>query len=405
MGGCCIMPGYPALEARVPQVGKALQLHHEVLRQRAQDKREERNLGFKENAERRAQAEYEHAKAQWPMELEANKIALDQAVADLSITQRKAEEPMHRAVVAADLEDAASLAEQYPELKEQLRTPADFARLQGLSQVFMDGVKPEKPVKPPTAAPIRMQFPDGHYETFLPENREGLKDAGRRGGFPLKTGEKRGKPFVARAPDGKLYFYQMVGGGKVERVEGITPETEATGKKYTSVQRKAAGFAHRMIQAEKRMDAILKKYPDFDPAGFWERLSQSTGMAGRAISYTTGWGEAAQLYAAAANDFVRAAIRKESGAAIGIKEELEEYARFFALTGDSPAVVAQKVAARASAIRAFIGESGGFYAQQYGPQNGGETGTVDEAWDANGVRYTPNSYGVWVDENGNAYGG
>jgi hypothetical protein len=60
-----------------------------------------------------------------------------------------------------------------------------------------------------------------------------------------------------------------------------------------------------------------------------------------------------QMYHQASMDWIRAKLRKESGAAIGKQEAQEEYETYFPLPTDLPDLVAQKRAARAVATRAM----------------------------------------------------
>ena len=53
-----------------------------------------------------------------------------------------------------------------------------------------------------------------------------------------------------------------------------------------------------------------------------------------------------QMYDQAAQDWIRAKLRKESGAAIGADEARQEYATYFPMVGDSAEKIAQKAEAR-----------------------------------------------------------
>ena len=60
-------------------------------------------------------------------------------------------------------------------------------------------------------------------------------------------------------------------------------------------------------------------------------------------------------------DFNRAKLRKESGAAIGKEEVFGDLSTFFPVPGDSPETLAQKKAARETAIEGMIGAAGPAY--------------------------------------------
>jgi hypothetical protein len=59
-----------------------------------------------------------------------------------------------------------------------------------------------------------------------------------------------------------------------------------------------------------------------------------------------GQGADTQRYDQAAQDWIRAKLRKESGAAIGVDEARQEYATYFPMVGDSAEKIAQKAEAR-----------------------------------------------------------
>jgi hypothetical protein len=60
----------------------------------------------------------------------------------------------------------------------------------------------------------------------------------------------------------------------------------------------------------------------------------------------SGQGVQTQQYDQAAQDWIRAKLRKESGAAIGVDEARQEYATYFPMVGDSAEKIAQKAEAR-----------------------------------------------------------
>jgi hypothetical protein len=68
---------------------------------------------------------------------------------------------------------------------------------------------------------------------------------------------------------------------------------------------------------------------------------------------------AGQKYQQAAMDWVRAKLRKESGAAIGKDEARQEYENYFPVFGDSAEVIEQKRQARIQASAAMRTAAGG----------------------------------------------
>jgi len=68
-----------------------------------------------------------------------------------------------------------------------------------------------------------------------------------------------------------------------------------------------------------------------------------------------------QQYTQAARDWIRAKLRKESGAAIGAAEEENEFRTYFPVVGDSPQVIRQKAQARDLATQGMITSAANAY--------------------------------------------
>jgi hypothetical protein len=147
--------------------------------------------------------------------------------------------------------------------------------------------------------------------------------------------------------------------------------------KYGGEQLKAANFANRMNESTKIIDGLLEK------SGGAAREGKTGFIGGVAKVLTalplgdagTGLGEAMikanatpqqQQYLNAAQNWVSANLRKESGAAIRVEEMAEEYAKYFPMPLDSGAVKEQKAKLRKQAEKGMIGESAGSYQLQFG---------------------------------------
>lgn len=149
----------------------------------------------------------------------------------------------------------------------------------------------------------------------------------------------------------------------------IIPITDAAGKplmgvsggKSTEGELNAAGFAQRM----ERAGGIISTLPESARAGI---ASSAVGT----IPFVGGVGQRIvqspeqQQYKQAADDWIRAKLRKESGAVIGKDEMDQEYITYFPQVGDSAAVVAQKAEARRVATEAMRTSAGRAY-QPYTP--------------------------------------
>jgi hypothetical protein len=126
------------------------------------------------------------------------------------------------------------------------------------------------------------------------------------------------------------------------------------GAKPTEGQLNAAGFAQRMVVANDLVGQpqIAKAAP-----GGMSAAAGSIPFIGESLKNLTQKPET-QQYAQAARDWIRAKLRKESGAAIGAQEEENEFRTYFPVVGDSPAVLAQKAQARKLATDGMIQSAG-----------------------------------------------
>lgn len=111
---------------------------------------------------------------------------------------------------------------------------------------------------------------------------------------------------------------------------------------------KAAGYADRMNKAAK----ILNTQSAAGKPGFIETAGQSSLIAPNMIANAARSPER-QQYHQAAEDWVRAKLRQESGAVIADEEMNREIRTYFPQIGDSDAVIGQKKQARAVAEHAM----------------------------------------------------
>ena len=110
----------------------------------------------------------------------------------------------------------------------------------------------------------------------------------------------------------------------------------------------ALGYAARMISADRSM----RQTEDEIAGGGLLRQAQSEYAPQFLRS------QSQQSYRAAADDYMRAGLRKESGAAIGVQEQAGEEALRIVKPGDSPATVAQKRAQRRIHILSLLRGAG-----------------------------------------------
>lgn len=147
------------------------------------------------------------------------------------------------------------------------------------------------------------------------------------------TLEAQNRPTVIQTPQGPATV----------PAAAAAPLARAQAEPPTEAERLATGFADRMAAQSGAFEKIGEKgYP-----------STLTGVAPE-----TGFGQwvqrqvqspEQQRYMYAAMDWIRAKLRKESGAAIGEKEMADEWRTYFPVPGDTPEAIADKARARAQA--------------------------------------------------------
>ena len=137
---------------------------------------------------------------------------------------------------------------------------------------------------------------------------------------------------------------------------GGVPLKGSAGGKPTEAEQNAAGFAQRM----ERVTGIIDALPTAAAPGVGSAIAGSIPLVGGAAQRGV-QSEQTQQFQQAANDWIRAKLRKESGAAIG-KDEMEaEFRTYFPQINDGPAVIAQKAEARRVATEAMKTSAGKAY--------------------------------------------
>lgn len=144
----------------------------------------------------------------------------------------------------------------------------------------------------------------------------------------------------------------------------MAKKTAPTEKNYKQFQLQAASFADRMTKADELMKPLEDKGVDVVNE-FSRGISAipSFGL-GKTIGNAV-LNSDQQLYLNAAQEWIRAKLRKESGAAIGDKEMDEEYRTYFPVPGDKPEVVKQKATMRKGNTSSMIKQASGAYESQY----------------------------------------
>jgi hypothetical protein len=152
-----------------------------------------------------------------------------------------------------------------------------------------------------------------------------------RSGFDrVETPE--GFAYVPKAPGGVAMPVMGAGGQQLKGISGGKP---------TEGETNAAGFAQRM----ELSNSIINSLPAGSQPGAMTRTLETIPFVG-GVAARSGQSVQTQQFDQAAQDWIRAKLRKESGAAIGVDEARQEYATYFPVVGDSPEKIAQKAEAR-----------------------------------------------------------
>ena len=150
-------------------------------------------------------------------------------------------------------------------------------------------------------------------------------------------------------------FYSQLnnsGGGGESFVEGRLPTPKG---KLTGEQRKALGFGDRMLNAEQILAEVPNGLPD---AG--TQMAGAIPLVGN-LARNAAMTPDQQKYYNAAQEWIRAKLRKESGAVIGDQEAKDEFRTYFPMPGDSKETIAQKAKLRQFAIGSLAREAGTYY--------------------------------------------
>lgn len=148
--------------------------------------------------------------------------------------------------------------------------------------------------------------------------------------------------------------------GRAVPVTGMKPKED----KPTDQQLTAAAFASRMNDATKIIEGLEKKNPKI---GTDATLLQNAGnvplvggVTGPLANVATSMAApGVQSYLQGKRAWIRAKLRKESGAVIGVEEEAMEDRTFFPQVGDSPQVIKQKAQMRRDVERSLSIQSRG----------------------------------------------
>jgi len=213
-------------------------------------------------------------------------------------------------------------------------------------QRALPGVEAAGP-KPTTLA---QNMETAGYDLSTPEGQQAMRDAIMKPDTQITLGAK------AETPVGKIT--QDVERGVITPEEG--DRLKAKARAYPETQTKAAGFANRMQKADQAMLGLVGA--GLDPANIKEQGLAALPGGNFMLSPEF------QQYRQAQADWVRAKLRKESGAVIGADEMADEIKTYFPQPGDSPEVQNAKRQARKTATENLVKESQGAYDELFAPK-------------------------------------
>jgi hypothetical protein len=327
-------------------------------------------------------------------------LPTDQAGRVGPTAQRAGMEPQSPVMPAlANLTDAQRMLIQLAPPDQKISLLSEFEKNR-IAQAEVTGQPFE--VTDATGKPVMVQQTKGGkittLEGFGPKREVVLQNLGGRTVAINKTNLRGGETFqqtmspseaanislrqqetdLIETPEGFVRAPRF-GGGQARPVVGPTGQPvrgTGTTKPPTEGQQNASGFATRMEAAEQIFSQI--------PAAEVPRI----GMAGSSGTLNFFRSPQGQMAKQAADDWIRAKLRKESGAVIGEEEMEAEYKTYFPMPGDSEAVVRQKAASRATAMEAMKRSAGSAYVPLPNAPTGGAPSTAPAApqrtlqWDA-----------------------
>ena len=294
------------------------------------------------------------ANIQPPSEAEI-KAAQYQRAADLLASRGKGEEAKRYQDMARDLNPRAKVVGQPFEVTDPKGKPIMVQQFESGDIRTMQGFGPKRDVVlqnlgGQTVAVNKSALTGGETfaQTMTPSEIANLKVAQgnlavAQGGLGLRQQEfLRGATEIRETPEGFAYVPKAPGGQAMpvmgaggQQLKGVS------GGKPTEGETNAAGYAQRM----ELSNSIINSLPAGSQPGAMTRTLESIPFVG-GVAARSGQSAETQRFDQAAQDWIRAKLRKESGAAIGVDEARQEYATYFPMVGDTAEKIAQKAEAR-----------------------------------------------------------
>jgi hypothetical protein len=287
----------------------------------------------------------------------ANEIKAGQylRIADIYAAAGKGEDAKRYQDIARDLNPRAEVVGQPFEVTDPKGNPILVQQYKSGDIKTMQGFGPKRDVVlqnfgGQTVAVNKSSLKGGETfaQTMTPSEIANLQVARgnlavAQGGLGLRQQEfLRGATEIRETPEGFAYVPKAPGGAATpvmgaggQQLKGVS------GGKPTEGETNAAGFAQRMELAQ----SIIGSLPAGSQPGAGSRTLEAIPLVGGVLA-RSGQNVQTQQFDQAAQDWIRAKLRKESGAAIGVDEARQEYATYFPMVGDTAEKIAQKAEAR-----------------------------------------------------------
>jgi hypothetical protein len=224
-------------------------------------------------------------------------------------------------------------------------------------------------------APMNADSARGILTQYAPMVRAGTLDPNSPEGQRYQAAHRllsQGEAVEVELPDGRTVRrvvpkdtgYPTLGAPVTPPDEVVTKQA----KPLTEGQAKASVYLGNMEDAEKRIQAVTGK--GYNPGNARDNYGQILPGKGLTIS------KEGQLYRQAQITWYRNKLRWESGASIGEPEAFEEASNYFPRPNDTPETIAQKDAARQSAMRNMGLAAGRGQAGQPAPEQPAATSQI-----------------------------
>ena len=162
-------------------------------------------------------------------------------------------------------------------------------------------------------------------------------------------------------PEGQARAREITQGSRTD--PSLKPSDQALLNKANEGQLSSSIFANR-VQAANEILSDLESTRGFDPTSLQTAFFEAIPGGNLALSDND------QRFIQAKRDFITAVLRKESGAAIGKDEFINEDKKFFPQVGDGKAVLKQKAVGRKRAFENLKAQSKGVFDVQFGSKKG-----------------------------------